>query len=468
MSLLLEALKKAEQAKQSGSGPDPESTLRGGEGLSLAPAEAPAPASPATGERSPITRDRLPEINPALEILTDDLPSASGGGREAPAGASQGGARGAPRGPAQPPRDEPDPRQAERDAARQLFEAKPADYDPRRPFKITLAALGVAAIGVIVYFWWQMQPRSLQVTQRPSEPPSTQIAAAPPPAPPPTAPPAASTVAPPAASAVEPPAALASAAAPATPAEQVPVPPQPMAAAQPAPAVAAPRAAPSVQIRRPSQPPRAPSREPTAAAPRPDAGIEITRSASVINQALSAGYAAFQSGDMATAHREYERALAADRRNRDALLGLAAIDIHSGSYSRAEAYYLKVLELDPRDPDANAGLVSLRGRADPVQSESQLKTLIASEPNAAPLHFMLGNQLAAQSRWAEAQQAYFRAAAIEPENPDYAFNLAVSLDHMRQVKPALEHYQRALALAGSRVASFDKPQVETRIRELQR
>jgi Tfp pilus assembly protein PilF len=471
MSLLLEALKKAEQAKQSGSAPDPETTLHGGEGLSLAPAEAPAPRTPAAGEageRSPITRDRLPEINPALEILTDDLPSASAGsgGREAPAAASQGGARGAPRGPAQM-RDAPDDlerRQAERDAARQLFEAKPTDYDPRRPFKIVLAALGVAAIGVIVYFWWQMQPRSLQVTQRPPEPPATQIAAAPPPAP--SAQP--QTSAPPAASAPAP--APVAGAAPTTPAGQVPVPPQPMAAAQPtqAPPAAAAHPAPPAQIVRPSHPPRAASPQPAVSAARPGAGIEITRSASVINQALAAGYAAYQSGDLATARREYERALAADLRNRDALLGLAAVDIRSGSYASAEHYYLKVLESDPRDPDANAGMVSLRGRADPVQSESRLKTLIASQPEAAPLHFMLGNQLAVQSRWAEAQQEYFRAVTIEPENPDYAFNLAVSLDHMRQAKPAVEHYQRALALAGSRVASFNKPQVESRIRELQR
>ncbi|MCL4800797.1 MAG: hypothetical protein KJ025_14485, partial [Burkholderiales bacterium] len=189
MSLLLEALKKAEQAKQAGQGPDPETTLHGGEGLSLAPTEAPAPAAPAA-ERPPITRDRLPDIDHStLEILTDDLPSAAtardasaaaGPAAERPAaGARRPAARAAAaRTPAEASEDF-DREQAEREAARRLFEAKPADYDPRRQFKITLVALGVSAIAIIVYFWWQTQPRSLQVAQPPAAPP-TQIAAAPP------------------------------------------------------------------------------------------------------------------------------------------------------------------------------------------------------------------------------------------------------------------------------------------------
>ena len=42
---------------------------------------------------------------------------------------------------------------------------------------------------------------------------------------------------------------------------------------------------------------------------------------------------------------------------------------------------------------------------------------------------MLGNLYADQSQWAPAQQAYFQAHHLEPDNPDYAYNLAVGLDH---------------------------------------
>jgi tetratricopeptide (TPR) repeat protein len=112
--------------------------------------------------------------------------------------------------------------------------------------------------------------------------------------------------------------------------------------------------------------------------------------------------------------------------------------------------------------------MGLRGHTDPVVSESRLKGLIASQPDSAHLHFALGNQYAAQVRWPEAQSAYFKAYGLDPENPDFAFNLAVSLDRLRQGRLALEYYQRAVALAGNRVSGFDRNQVLARIAELSR
>ena len=185
-----------------------------------------------------------------------------------------------------------------------------------------------------------------------------------------------------------------------------------------------------------------------------------------VDPSVEQGYQAFQKNDLAAARDSYQKALARDPNNRDALLGLAAIDVRSGQLEAAEARYLKVLETDPRDGQATAALVSLRGRLDPVASESRLKTLIANQPNTAQLHFALGNQYAQQSRWAEAQAAYFKAYSIDPENADYVFNLAVSLDQLRQKKTALEYYQRALALVGNRPATFDSAQARVRVQEL--
>ena len=73
-------------------------------------------------------------------------------------------------------------------------------------------------------------------------------------------------------------------------------------------------------------------------------------------------------------------------------------------------------------------------QVDPLAAESRLKTMLAAQPEASFLHFTLGNQYAAQGRWAEAQQAYFKAFASDPEHPDFAFNLAVSLDQMHQTE----------------------------------
>jgi tetratricopeptide (TPR) repeat protein len=178
------------------------------------------------------------------------------------------------------------------------------------------------------------------------------------------------------------------------------------------------------------------------------------------------GYRALEAGNLDVARQEYTRALQIDRSNRDALLGLAAIDMRTQNYAAAEARYARVLELDPRDPYALAGVVTLRGQGDPLQAESRLKNLIATQPDANFLNFTLGNQYAAQARWSEAQAAYFRAYTTDPDNPDFAYNLAVSLDQLRQPQLAAEYYRKALAASAARPAAFPRAQVENRIREL--
>jgi tetratricopeptide (TPR) repeat protein len=185
---------------------------------------------------------------------------------------------------------------------------------------------------------------------------------------------------------------------------------------------------------------------------------------------VDSGYNAYLSGDLPTARADYQQALRDEPGNRDALLGLAALEVRGGRYEPAEALYLRALQIDPRDSQAQAALISLRSaRADPLATESRVKTLLAADPGAHALNFALGNQFAQQNRWAEAQQEYFKAYAAEPDNPDFAYNLAVSLDHLRQPKNALEYYQRAILLAEKRGgASFDLQSARARADQLAR
>jgi tetratricopeptide (TPR) repeat protein len=182
---------------------------------------------------------------------------------------------------------------------------------------------------------------------------------------------------------------------------------------------------------------------------------------------VTTGYAAYLAGDLATARSEYEQALREEPANRDALLGLAALDVRAGRFEAAEGAYQRLLRADPRDAYAHAALIALRGgRFDPAAAESRVKSMLAENPGAHVLNFTLGNQFAQQGRWAEAQQEFFKAFAAEPENADFAYNLAVSLDHLRQSRLALEYYQRALTLAKARGASFDTAAAEARAAQL--
>ena len=208
---------------------------------------------------------------------------------------------------------------------------------------------------------------------------------------------------------------------------------------------------------------------PGTSLPSRDGGVKIFRDGddTKLDPLLAGAYQAFMAGDNGKAENDYRKVLQQAPNNRDALLGLAAIAASRGQMQDAENQYLRALQLDPRDAAAQAGLIGLKGYSDPASSESRLKTLLSQNPDVAYLHFALGNIYAAQSRWPEAQEAYFDALHSDSSNADYAFNLAVSLEHLDQRKPALTYYQRALTLAKQRPAGFDSEQLKRRIHELQ-
>lgn len=169
----------------------------------------------------------------------------------------------------------------------------------------------------------------------------------------------------------------------------------------------------------------------------------------VLNPLHTQAYGALQAGQIDEALRLYGQLSNAEPKNVDALLGLAAIAAQQGNVEEASRRYLQMLELEPRHALAQSGLIALLGRADPLAAESRLRQLIAREPSAY-LYFTLGNLYADQSQWAAAQQAYFQSHHLDPVNPDYAYNLAVALEHVSQPKLALGFYRRALQLAAAR------------------
>jgi tetratricopeptide (TPR) repeat protein len=443
MSLLLEALKKAEKAK--------EEALRRAKGeaqpqephLRLEDAAAP--------ERPVVTRAELPDIRQPLEILTDEIAP-----REPQLASTELAA------PSDEAMRQADTQAADRATGRRVFEAKFREPNPRLPFYITLGALGVFTLGTVGYFWYQLRPPPPLVNSNPQRPAQELAVAAPEvrPTASPSAPLGAAAAAIPGL-----PSLPTTAAAPAPTPAPAPVPrPRPAREVTPveretlpapklaAPKLAAPRAA-------------APA---VAALPRlPEPAVSQTRQTPQVHPKVDTGYAAYLAGDLATARTEYQAALRDDAGNRDALLGLAAVDVRTGRYEAAEATYLRLLQADPNDAHAQAGLIALRAsRLDPLATESRVKSLLAADPGANVLYFTLGNQLAQQGRWAEAQQEYFKAYAADPDNADFAFNLAVSLDHLRQSKLALDYYRRAIALAEKRAASFDLAAARNRAAQL--
>ena len=324
-----------------------------------------------------------------------------------------------------------------REAAANLFAVK-ADSAPggRLGWLALLAVL--AALAIAGWVWWQIQPRGLAVpdtlsTARlslPAEPAGRSFADA--------------------ETELTPP--------PAQPPERV-VPP----AVSPA------------QSAREQRPQRGelggPPPQRAAPAPRPTApaGPRLRRTAPPaerVPDALSAAYADYRAGRLDQAERRYRDYLGVDANNTDALNGLGAIALQRGQPAVAARWFRRALAAAPDDAVAQAGLASLAPADDPVVDEAQLRDLAARQPASGEVAFALGNSLARQGRWPEAQQAYFEALTRDAGNPDYLFNLAVSLDQLQQSALAAGYYARALEAAGTRRAVFDPSPVRARLEAL--
>lgn len=311
-------------------------------------------------------------------------------------------------------------------AIQNVFASKQAKHNNTFAWTVGVSTL-LAVIAIGIYFWWQLQPHG-GITPTP-----LALQAMPPMSPPPQALPPL----------------------PSAPPVSLPAAPAATTASLPA--------SPSMFQDKASIAPAKP-----IAVPRRDSPVRFSSSTKPrINPYVEEGYAALQAGNLSLARQAYEKVLAAEPQNTDALYGLAAIALQNGQPQSAEDYYLRALEIDPRDPVAHAGLVGLRGQSAGANAESRLKSLIAEQPSVSALHFALGNLYARQERWRDAQQAYFQAYRNDASNPDIVFNLAISLDQIHQSKPAAQYYAEAIRLAETQAHGFDATDAKRRLRQLQ-
>ncbi len=208
---------------------------------------------------------------------------------------------------------------------------------------------------------------------------------------------------------------------------------------------------------------------PVPAAPNNAAPITIKRQfvADNVYQLLTSAYQAYQVGNDKEALSYYRNVLEIENNNRDAMLGLAAISVRRNQFEKARDTYIALLENDPKNSIALSALINIQSNVDPVKSESKIKLLLHNEPDSSHLLFTLGSLYVSQQRWAEAQKVFFKAYRSDNQNADLAYNLAVSLDQLAQRKTALKFYRTALELLEQQPISFNVNDVMQRINVLQ-
>ena len=202
-------------------------------------------------------------------------------------------------------------------------------------------------------------------------------------------------------------------------------------------------------------------------ASRDSSTLEISSSQQVMQKDtwLRQAYAAYQAGNDELALELYNKVLKQHPRNRNALLARAAIHVQNNNGSAAIQDYQSILLDNPKDSLAMASLITVANYS-PQETETQLKLMVREAPDSPYLNFALANAYSAQNRWQEAQGYYFRALQNNPGDPNYAYNLAVSLEHISQPRAAMSYYQRALENIDNGLATFSKEVVNQRLEML--
>jgi len=134
-------------------------------------------------------------------------------------------------------------------------------------------------------------------------------------------------------------------------------------------------------------------------------------------------------------------------------------------FAAADSVYSEIIRIEPENPAGHAG----RGTArlyleDYDAAAAAYETAVARDSTYTGAWIGLGSVAHRRGAYPYARKLYQRAVAIDGTSPDAHWGLAITYDAVEDRVRALEHYQRALALAPR--ASF-APLARERIAALQ-
>jgi tetratricopeptide (TPR) repeat protein len=197
--------------------------------------------------------------------------------------------------------------------------------------------------------------------------------------------------------------------------------------------------------------------------PQPQIRRSLLRAA--VDSDILRGYKALEQNQFTQAREAYSQALANNPTQRDALLGIAYAHQALGNAEQAVATLRRLVELYPRDSDGMSALYLISG-GDPLSEETRFKQLLERSEYPSAVYYTLGVIYYEQSRFGEAERSFSRATALSPNQPDYAFNLALSLDQLGRARDAARQYVAALNLSNQTNAVFSRDLARARLKIL--
>lgn len=142
----------------------------------------------------------------------------------------------------------------------------------------------------------------------------------------------------------------------------------------------------------------------------------------------------------------YQRVLAAEPDNAEALRALGAIEFRTGRYEAAEDKARRLLSLRPGDPAIHFGLgivLQRRGRLD--EAREAYTSALAINPSHVRALLALGEVCRLQNRFDDAVAAARIVLGIEPSNSDACNLLGAALQGRGDTREAIRWFERTIA-----------------------
>lgn len=200
-----------------------------------------------------------------------------------------------------------------------------------------------------------------------------------------------------------------------------------------------------------------------------ESGIKISKR--VINRytrsALPKAFDHLNSGNLSEAETAFRKALASSPNNVDGLLGLASTLVEKKQNRAAYQLFQKAYEIEPGNTSALSGMIrSSAENGNLTHALSKLKQLALEHPDDVSIQISLGDLYARNKQWSAAQTAYFKAVALDSEDANYLYNLAISLDQLKKISIAARYYQKALDQSRNKPVRFDVKAVQNRLKQI--
>jgi len=174
----------------------------------------------------------------------------------------------------------------------------------------------------------------------------------------------------------------------------------------------------------------------------------MTATAKADKKAYNKGYRAVRKGDYTEAEKIFRDLLGKDAHDNDARLGLSFALLKQRNLQGAYDNAARVLMVDPLSARAHALLGSaILGAGEFRLSVEEFKTALALDENEALAVAGLAMVDLYENRLPLAIPALRKAVSMDPDEPDYLFNLGQAAARSEKYKEAADAYERFLIIA---------------------